>query len=259
MTCTRASLCLTAAAALAVVTANASAALVQVTVTGTVEWNQINPPPLGDANVGDDVSMTFLVDSGTFVNSPSFPTRGYEINQSSFTLTLGSATVGLQNPFPAGQRPYFVIRNNDPGVDGFIVSRNIEDIVVVPLSQTGVFGQFAQAFYVTYGPALLSSLDIVDAEGTYDFTGLTVFTWTIDDGPAQPLGVLFETLTIDACTSDVNEDATTGFADLTEVLLDWGPCAAPPAACPSDVDGNGNVGFSDLTNVLLGWGACFES
>jgi hypothetical protein len=41
-------------------------------------------------------------------------------------------------------------------------------------------------------------LDILDALGTYDFTGLSVFNWTIDDGPFQPVGLLFSQLTIES-------------------------------------------------------------
>ena len=61
------------------------------------------------------------MDSNSFLNG-SFPTRGYSIIPSSFTLTVGSATVGLATPYPAGDTPYFVIRDNDPGVDGFLLA-----------------------------------------------------------------------------------------------------------------------------------------
>ena len=51
-------------------------------------------------------------------------------------------------------------------------------------------------FGATYGGSLLSSLDILDAQGTYDFTGLTVFNWAIEDGPFSPLGMVFDDFTI---------------------------------------------------------------
>ncbi len=66
----------------------------------------------------------------------------------------------------------------------------------VPLDETGGFGQFVSNFLVTYGGATLSSLDIVDAVGTYAFTGLTVFNWTVSDSPFDPLLVVFEQMTI---------------------------------------------------------------
>ena len=39
---------------------------VMVTVTGTVEFNQVNTPPLGDVNPGDPATMTFMLDSDIF-------------------------------------------------------------------------------------------------------------------------------------------------------------------------------------------------
>ncbi|HZL99240.1 MAG TPA: hypothetical protein VFD43_03220 [Planctomycetota bacterium] len=170
--------------------------IVEITVTGTVEYDVIAAPPLGLVADGEPATLRFRVDSDSFVNSPSFPTRGYSIDKASFTLTFDSATVGLPVPYPAGQTPYFVIRNNDPGVDGFLLSADVDDPVGVPLSQVGSFGNLTQSFYVTYGASLLPSLNILDAVGTYDFTGLTVFNWTIDDGPANPMGMIFEQITI---------------------------------------------------------------
>ncbi len=41
-----------------------------------------------------------------------------------------------------------------------------------------------------------SSFDVVDAVGTYDFTQLTVFGWTLDDGPFSPMLILFQQMTI---------------------------------------------------------------
>ena len=124
-------------------------------------------------------------------------TSGPEVDASSALVEYGS-TIGLQNPFPAGQTPYFVIRDNDPAVDGFFVSTNVDFPLGTPIDQTGIFDQFVNNFSVTYTGDTLNSLDILDALGTYDFTGLTVFNWTVDDGPFQPLGIVFEQMTISA-------------------------------------------------------------
>ena len=184
---------------------------VKVTVTGTVVGNQINPPPLGNVNPGDAATLTFEVDSGTFTNSLNFPTRGYDIDQSSFQLTMGTTTIGLQNPFPGGQTPYFVIRNDDPAVDGFLVSTSVDVPIGVPIDQTGIFGQFINNYYVTYVGTTLTSLDILDALGTYDFTGLTVFNWTIDDGPFNPMIIDFASMKIE-CASNPTSYCTAGFS-----------------------------------------------
>lgn len=173
-----------------------SAELLRVTITGEVEFNQITDPPLGDANPADTAVVTFLVDSDVFVDSPSFPTRGYEIDPASFSWILGAVEVGLQSPFPPGEVPYFVLRDNDPAVDGFFVATDVDFPIGVPLDQVGVFEQFRGLFSVTYEGDVLSSLDIVDGIGSYDFDQLTVFGWTVDDGAFSPMGLVFDQMTI---------------------------------------------------------------
>jgi hypothetical protein len=179
-----------------VATSDARAEIVTVDLKGNVEWNQITGAPLNGAHVGDLARLTFTVDSNNWVNNPQFPTRGYPIDKSSFKLKFPTFEIGLQNPYPAGQTPYFVIRNNDPAVDGFFISTGTGNFQGVPLSQAGAFGQLANEFHVTYGGSTLSSLDVLGALGHYDFTGLTVFNWTIDDGSLNPLGILFSDMTI---------------------------------------------------------------
>ena len=101
-------------AAIGVVGGSAHAVPVTVTVTGTVEYNQVTSGFLGNVNPGDSVSMTLVVDSESFVDSGSFPTRGYPISTSDFVLSFPTGDLPLQQPFPLGQTPYFTIRDNDP-------------------------------------------------------------------------------------------------------------------------------------------------
>jgi hypothetical protein len=203
---------------------------------GTVEFNQIGSPPLGIVGAGESVTMTFLVDSDTWVDSSSFPTRGYVIDPSSFLLRFDSTGIGLQSPFPAGQTPYFVIRNDDPAVDGFLVSTSINNPIGVPLAQPGIFGQFIDNFYVTYLGTTLSSLGILDALGTYGFGGLTVFNWTIDDGPFNAMGIVFDELSI--------ELAGGGFTDLGGGLA--GVTGIPQLA------GSGDLSTGSAGSLFLG-------
>lgn len=174
----------------------ASAQQFEVRVQGTLEFNLITTGPLASVPVGSPVEMTARVDAAVFTNSPNFPTRGYPLVAGSFALDLGPGVVGLQQPFPAGQTPYFVLRNNDPAVDGFFLSNSFDFPIGVPLNVNGGLGPLRADFSVTYGGATLPSLDIADAVGSYDFTGLSVFNWTLDDGPFQPVGILFATLEI---------------------------------------------------------------
>ena len=84
----------------------------------------------------------------------------------------------------------------------------------MPISQTGIFGQFNNNYSVTYTGDTLPSLDILDALGTYDFTGLTVFNWTIDDGPFNAMGIIFEQMTIEPLVLDEDGDGIPDAEDM---------------------------------------------
>jgi hypothetical protein len=174
---------------------HAGATPVLVEIRGDVFSNQISSGTLGTVNAGETVTYSFTVDSGDFVNG-FFPTRGYAIDLNSFALNFsGGASIGLSPSF-AGPA-YFVIRDNDPAVDGFFLSQGLDFPSGLDLDQAGVFGNFAAAFNVGYSGDTLSSLDILDAVGTYDFTGLKVFGMGVDDGPFEGvLGIDFSSMTI---------------------------------------------------------------
>jgi hypothetical protein len=218
-----------------------------VTVTGKVEYNQVSAPPLGNAVQDDPAELSFSIDSSDFQNSASFPTRGYVIDLNSFQLTLGSTTIGLQNPFPAGTQAYFVLRDDDPGVDGFFVATSLDFPIGVPIDQVGAFGQFLNNFSVTYGKTLLSSLDVLDALGTYDFTGLQVYNWTVDDGPFNPVGIAFAQMTIECepqppviyCQGKLNSQGCT-------------PTLSTDPGSPSLSGGPWHIKASDLINNKTG-------
>jgi hypothetical protein len=179
-------------------TSASRAEIVNVSVKGSVEWNFIGGAPLNGAHVNDAAELTFSVDSNNFSNNPQFPTRGYPIIQDSFKLTFPTFSIGLMSPYPAGTTPYFVLRNNDPAVDGFLISDGTGFPDGVSLNQSGAFGPFANEFHATYPGSTLASLDILGALGHYDFTGLSVFNWTLDDGPNNPMGILYNDMTISA-------------------------------------------------------------
>lgn len=75
-----------------------------------------------------------------------------------------------------------------------------------------------------------------------------------DDEVASEAGAAcaFDLVTCGACPGDVNVDGVVGFADLLDILANWGPCSG----CPADADGDGAVGFSDVLLVLSAWGSC---
>ncbi|MHC4378273.1 MAG: hypothetical protein ACYS26_16855 [Planctomycetota bacterium] len=168
----------------------------EVRIEGFVEFNGVTSGPLGQVNTGDDATITFRVDSDVFVDSGSFPTRGYVIDEASFSLAFPGGSLGLQNPFQGPLGPLFVLRDNDPAVDGFFIADNVNFPTGVALQLPGAFGPFTNNFSVTYGGDLLDSLDIAGAVGIYEFDGLSVFNWTIDDGPFNPVGMIYERMVI---------------------------------------------------------------
>ena len=194
---------LLAGAALMAVPVHASTVMVQV--DATVEYNQVSFGNFANVNPGDNVMVQFNVDSDDYLNSGSFNTRGYVIDQSSFLLVMGSVAVGLQSPFPAGQTPYFVLRESDPVADGFFLSTGTDWPVPLPLNEPGgIDPYFGLRIEVGYAGDALASLDILDAVGTYDYTGLTSFYTIVADAFAEPIGLVFESLTISAPVSVEN-------------------------------------------------------
>jgi hypothetical protein len=55
-----------------------------------------------------------------------------------------------------------------------------------------------------------------------------------------------------SCPWDLTGSGSVGFADLSQLLGEWGYCPN----CASDFDGDGNVGFAELVQLLGSWGAC---
>jgi hypothetical protein len=185
-------------AAVAALAGSAQAVVVEVTVTGQVEFNGIGDPPLSDVVSGDPVSLTFLVDSDNFVDGIPGDTRGYVIDQSSFLLTFASGVVTqmLLDPFPPGETPFFTLADGIPVSDRFWVSTSTNSPGGVPLEQE----PFEANVDLGYTGDTLDSLDILDALGIYDFDGLTSFgfnLWAIfPDNVA--MGFVFEQMTISA-------------------------------------------------------------
>jgi hypothetical protein len=183
-------------AATVLLAASAQAAVVTVTATGQVSYNLIDPPPLGDVNSGEQVVMSFTVDSDNFVEGIPGDTRGYEIDQASFSLSFsGGVEVGLMDPFPAGETPYFTLVDGFPVSDGFFVSTSPFSPGGVPLEQDPLNFNLD----LGYVGETLESLDILDAIGVYGYEGLTRFGFTLWQGFPDNVGMEmdFELLTIE--------------------------------------------------------------
>lgn len=214
------------AVALVAVVAPAQADIVNVEMTGTVEYNQARSAPLNEIAVGDAITMKFSVDSDLFTDSPNYPVRGYDIDLASYAITSGAVTVGMMDPYYPGRTPYFVLRDNDPAVDGFFTVDNNVDYPYpgVPLDASGFCGPFEGHFDVGYGGDELDSLDILDAVGTYDYDGLTRYYFNLVDCGFEVVGIIFEQMTI--------------LPEPVEVALDIKPGSCPN---PINVTSRGNT------------------
>jgi len=182
----------------AALTANAGAALVQIDMYGSVDFNVIGGTHAGIPS-GAPVHMGFQVDSDVFVNSGSFPTRGYTVIDSSFVMTVGAASVIFDNPQPSPA--YFVLRNNDPAVDGFFLSPSVDLDFPTAVHIPGLTPAHELDFKVTYPGTTLSSLNILDAVGSYSFAGISVFNWGIGRFGNHGAEYVYESMTIAAVPS----------------------------------------------------------
>lgn len=155
-----------------------------VEIHGDVWGNQLSVSSLASVNPGDTMTISFELDSSNFLNSPNFPTRGYEIDQASYVINFsGGQSIGLANPWTDPVAPYFVIRESDPVSDGFFMAPNLDfPFPSLDLNENGQLGPLNQRFDVSYVGSTLTSLDIMDAVGSYGFTGLEVFGIGIGDG-----------------------------------------------------------------------------
>jgi hypothetical protein len=196
---------------------------VDVIISGTVVFNAIGDPPLSAVSGGDAVSIYFILDSENFVEGVPGDTRGYVIDQASFAVEFDTPVIqGLLDPFPAGQTPYFTLVEGFPVSDGFFVATFPTSPGGVPLEQT----PFNANFSVSYVGETLDSLDILDAEGVYDFTGLTAFgfnLWSIfPDNVAMEIDFEQMTIQTDAIGdggSDVPATSNAGLLILIAIVL----------------------------------------
>ena len=183
---------------LQVILAKVHAAEVRVEISGKVEYNQVRPENsrMGNPKSGDRVTFTFLLDSTDFTNSTVYPTRAYPIIRDSLRVEVGSEAFEIQDPLE-GNNPLFILRNDDPKVDGFLIGSSINGFENgAPLNEDGALGPFKMNFLVTYLHNPLPSLNILDAIGTYDFTGISSYHHTIDDGAFNPVGIQFDQMII---------------------------------------------------------------
>lgn len=180
---------------LALATGASAGLLMQVEISGQVQFNDATTLPLLLVSAGSDATITFTVDASDFVDDGSGMARGYVIDMDSFLFQMGSQTPSAQSPLPAGVVPYFVLHNSAGG-DGFHLGTSTGSANGVPLNVTGTQGQYIGGFSAAYAASTLDSLDIVQAVGTYDLFGLGTFSFGVDESGTEVIGIEYEEMTI---------------------------------------------------------------
>ena len=165
--------------ALGLVSSHTGAEIINVTIKGTVDYSIIqgNQASVPD---GAPVVMSFNLDPTVYQNSSHFHTRAYNILLDSFSLTVGGQPITVAANQPGGLPNYFVLRDSDPVADGFFMSSNTDLPMWLGVNIPGLNPMHELDFLATYGSGTkLSSVNILDAVGTYDMNGITAYHWTI--------------------------------------------------------------------------------
>ena len=240
-----------AVAAGLVAATSAPAVIVHVEITGTVDYNVYTTGPLAPARPGDPVRIAFDVDSDVWVNSPTYPTRGYPIIQSTWVMTAGAGGVGLASPMPTGTVPYFVIRDNDPGVDGFLVSAGVDYPFSVPVNIPNMGFEFLRTFTSN---TMWNSRDILGALGDYGFEFMSSYQCTVGRGEFYFFETAYERIRLWTdelpCPADYNADGGVDGADVEAFYTDW-----EAGNSQADVNGDGGVDGGDVETFFTAWEA----
>lgn len=184
--------------ALGLVSSHTGAEIINVTIKGTVDYSIIqgNQASVPD---GAPVVMSFNLDPTVYQNSSHFHTRAYNILLDSFSLTVGGQPITVAANQPGGLPNYFVLRDSDPVADGFFMSSNTDLPMWMGVNIPGLNPMHELDFLATYGSGTkLSSVNILDAVGTYDMNGITAYHWTISKFGNPGAEYLYDSLAITA-------------------------------------------------------------
>ncbi|MBV6457574.1 MAG: hypothetical protein HONBIEJF_00687 [Fimbriimonadaceae bacterium] len=171
---------------------------VKVEIKGRVAYNVIKGG-LTNVKAGDPATMSFLVDSSVFGNNPFYPTRGYNIDLASFRFNVGGVELPISNPQPDGTA-FFVLRDNDPAVDGFFMSQG-ELSYPMPVAVTipGLNPVHELVFSRTFSSGnVLPSLDILRSLKRFGYEYMSSFQWTVGRFGTYGMEINYESIQLSA-------------------------------------------------------------
>jgi len=141
------------------------------------------------------VRLQINLDSDVYLDSPNLPgrTRGYSFGAADLTFDVGAV-----HAIPRADQAlnYFVIRNDDPGVDGVFISRGTDIDVEIPLAMTP--NNYGVAFLRTFDSAtVFPSLDILQCTGNWTYEFMSSYNWAVQRGEGNtPLIVWYDSFSI---------------------------------------------------------------
>lgn len=171
---------------------------VKVEMKGRVAYNVIKGG-LTNVKAGDPATMSFLVDSSVFTNNPFYPTRGYAVDLASFRFNVGGVDLTISDPQPDGTA-YFVVRDNDPAVDGFFMSQGELDYpmpVAVQIPGLGPVHELVFSRTFSNG-GVLPSLDILRSLKRFGFEYMSSFQWTVGRFGTYGMEINYESIQLSA-------------------------------------------------------------
>lgn len=186
------------------------AEIIRVEIRGTVEFNVFVNGPLAQPAVqpGDVAVVAFYLDSTDYLDSPlpTCRTRGYRMLDGSFSLRIGDVDIAQVADLPANQRPYFLLRDNDPGVDGVLFANSqticAQTDAPVPIDLPGASGApfslgFSRTFDDPNSPdTVFNSLNIEENEGYWGFEWMSSYDFGVNGGGGTPLGIVYDWFSI---------------------------------------------------------------
>jgi len=82
--------------------------------------------------------------------------------------------------------------------------------------------------------------------------GITSVLVTTSSGASTEVDNVGWGVVVDTCPADVNDSGAVDFADILELIGNWGPCEE----CAADINNDGVVNFADILAVIGAWGSC---
>ena len=230
------------------------------TMTGQVN-NGYLPPAPGD---GFEIRGDYVVgaNSSLVLADPAWWLRvggnlDIAINSPS-RFSMGVATIEMTGGGPAPQQTFEAMSRNLGAVDSAFGASNylVGALRVRAGASVALVDNHRNA--VGKGDEAVYTKELVVGKGaTLVTNGITIYTRsaTIAGTVSNPDDIVVVPAA-PACVGDIVGDGVVNGADLTTVLIHWGPCAG---SCVADIDGDGQVGAQDLAIVLSSWGACPQS